>query len=84
MAPLVAALAELYRVMTGKEPARTNREIQTHDDDTLGEAGDFLELARDCVGYAAAVLPEGVTCGTRSLSKIVRQEMKKRKHSRLN
>ena len=81
---LVAALAKLYRVMTGKEPRRTHRAIETSKYDILGETGDFLELVRAFVGYANAVLPEGVTCGTRSLSKIVQQELKKRKDAGIN
>lgn len=79
---LVAALAKLYRVTTGKEPGRTFRVIKTRKDDTLGEAGDFLELVRAFVGYANAELPEGVTCSTYSLSKIVRNELKRRKGAR--
>jgi hypothetical protein len=81
---LVAALAELYSITTGKEPRRTHRTIETSECDILGETGDFLELVRVFVGYANAVLPEGVTCGTRSLSKIVRQELRKRKHEGIN
>ena len=79
---LVAALAELYSITTGKEPVRTFRVIKTRKDDTLGETGDFLELVRAFVGYANAVLPEGVTCGTYSPSKIVRNELKRRKGAR--
>ncbi len=76
---LVAALAGLYCVTTGTEPVRTFRVIKTRKDDTLGETGDFLDLVRAFVGYANAVLPEGVTCGTYSPSKIVRNELKRRK-----
>ena len=76
---LVAALAELYRVSTGKEPGRIYSPIETRKYGTPGEAGDFLELARTLVGYAAAELPADAACGTRSLSRMVRNELKRRK-----
>ncbi len=38
-----------------------------------------LELVRTFVGYANAVLPQDVICSTISLSKVVRQELIKRK-----
>ena len=79
---LVAALAQLYRVTTGKEPGRIYSPIETRKDRVAGEAGDFLELARTLVGYAAAELPADVACGTRSLSRIVRIELERRKTER--
>ena len=72
---LVGGLAELYRVMTGKEPGRVYLPAKSPG----REAGDFLELVRTFVGYANAVPPQDVICGTISLSKVVRQELKKRK-----
>lgn len=72
---LVGGLAELYRVMTGKEPGRVYLAAKS----PRREAGDFLELVRTFVGYANVGLPQGVICGTISLSKVVRQELKKRK-----
>ncbi len=53
-------MAELYSITTGTEPRRTHRAIETSNRDILGETGDFLELVRAFVGYANAVLPEGV------------------------
>ena len=72
---LVRALAELYRVTTRHEPRRTHRAFERFQSDVLGETGDFLELVRKFVGYANASLPGGIVCGTRALSKIVRQEL---------
>ncbi len=77
---LVRALAELYRVTTGQEPGRTYRSIGS----PLGEAGNFLELVRSFVGYAKAALPDDAAYSTRSLSKIVRQELTERKTARTN
>ena len=79
---LVAALAKLYCVTTGKEPGRIYSPIETRKYGSPGEAGDFLELTRTLVGYAAAELPADVPCGTRSLSRIVRNELKRRKGAR--
>lgn len=77
---LVRALAELYRVTTGQEPGRTYRAIGSPP----GEAGNFLALVRSFVGCAKAALPDDAACGTRSLSKIVRQELTERKTTRTN
>lgn len=77
---LVRALAELYRVTTGQEPGRTYHSIGS----PLGEAGNFLELVRNFVGYSKAALPDDAACGTRSLSKIVRQVLTERKTTQTN
>ena len=76
---MVRGLAELYRAMTGKEPGRVYRVVETRRGDPVGEAGDFLELARTLAGYANDVLGVTTSDGKRSLSKIVRQILEERR-----
>ena len=76
---LVRGSAEVYREMTGEEPGRVYRAIETRGGDPVGEAGDFLKLVQEVARQADSLLPETASRGTRSLSKIVRDVLEERR-----
>ena len=76
---LVRGLAELCRAITGKEPGRVYRAIETCCGDPVGEAGDFLELVRTFTSYIDEALSCREVAGNRFLSKIVREVLEDRR-----
>ncbi len=76
---LVSGLAELYSVMTGKQPGRVYRPPEITACGPVGEGGDFLELARAFVSYADEKAPGIVKTRPPSLARIVRQTLEMRR-----